>query len=323
MHCSSCGARLPPTSHFCPYCGTQIGGTETSDRVDAGTGPGPWETARNAGAQQEPPPQDASLGPDFDPGPGTYPGQGMDLEPDPEPAPRGNKKKTPRSSLKEPPRPKMPLWQLVPLLAATIGVVGLLAWGGMHLWQTRDAVKTVTNHLNALMRQNYTAAYSMTASDFRQNTTEAGYTATVRNTQALAFLAYYAIEDRTMADNWGIIKSVLIDRGGKHTQASFDMVRESGNWRIHRVRLGEQADDDPETVPVSKTDTTDTETSTDPNATPQTIMNKKQNTIDVNANRAPNSKDDTKTNTSTETSPPPKSNTARDGTAQKSKSEEK
>ena len=309
MHCSSCGARLPPTSHFCPYCGTQIGGTETADSPDAGTQTGPWDTAQSTGAQQEPP-KDASLGPD------------IDLEPDPEPAPRGNKKKTPRSSLKEPPRPKMPLWQLIPLLAATVGVVGLLGWSGMHLWQTRDAVKTVTNHLNALMRQNYSAAYSMTAADFQKTTPVASYTAAVRNTRAFAFLAYYAIEGRDMDDDWGIIRSVLIDRGGKHTQASFDMVMESGKWRIHRVRLGDQADDDPETIPASQTDKPDTETETVPDKTPQTVMDK-QNTIDVNAKRAPNSKDDTKTDTSTETNQAPGDNTARDGTAQKSKSEEK
>lgn len=216
----------------------------------------------------------------------------------------------------------MPLWQAVPAWTATICFVGLLSWGGMHLWQTRDAVKTVTNHLNALMRQNYTVAYSLTAADFKKTTPEASYAASVRNTRAFAFLAYYAIDGRDMADDWGIIRSVLIDRGGKHTQASFDMVMESGNWRIHRVRLGDQADNDPETIPVSKTDTTDTETQTTPDTTPQSIMDK-QNTIDVNANRAPNSKDDTKTNTSTESDPTPKGNRAKDGTAQKSQSEEK
>ncbi len=302
MHCSSCGASLPPTSQFCPYCGTQIGGAETSDQS------GPWDAAERSyrtGAQQEPPPQDASL----------------EMEPDP--APSGTKNKPPRSSLKEPPRPRMPLWQAGSLWAATLAVVGLLAWGGLHLWQSREAVKSVTNHLNALMRQNYAAAYSMTAADFQKNTPEASYTAAVRNTRAFAYLAYYAIEDRDMADGWGIIRVVLIDRAFQNTQAAFDMIKENSQWRIYRVRLGENANEDPETIPVS---TTDADPNSQTDTTPQTLMNKDTTTtIDVNANRAPNSNDVSKTDTPAEPDPAitPKSNTAKDGTAQKSRSEEK
>jgi hypothetical protein len=297
VHCSSCGARLPPTSTFCPYCGTQIGGTETPDQSEFEASPGPWDAAPG-GAQQEPPPQDASLGPE------------------PEPVTRDTKKKkAPRSSLQEPPRPRMPMWQALPLWAAMLAVVGMLAWGGLHLWQTRDAVKTVTNHLNALMGKNYAAAYSLTAADFQQNTPEATYTAAVRGTRAFAYLAYYAIEDRNMATDWGIIKLVLVDGGGQHTQAAFDMVKEAGQWRIHMIRLGEHADADPQTIPVSTTQSDpNSDLGTEPDTTPQTVLDKQN--IGVNVKPADDSEDEA---TSQTDDPAPNSGKAKDGTADKAK----
>lgn len=296
MHCSSCGANLPPTSDFCPYCGTQIGGTEAADEAPAAAKPGPWsdpepQPRTEARATQSGPwPDDASLDED------------ASLDDAPEPKKKWwqrKKKRKVRSSLKEPPRARMPLWQSLPLVIGTVVILALVTWSALHLWQTRDAVKTVTTHLNAIMAKKWAAAYTLTAAGFRKTTPEQQFTLFVRGTRSLAQLAYYAAEDREMRTDQGTVRFLLIDRSGKHTPAAFDLVKEGTTWRIASIRLGDDADSQSKPQPLLQktTTTTPNKTETPKTKTPvkKTEENEHTGTDDVTKTTAPETKKDSGT----------------------------
>ena len=254
MHCSSCGANLPPVADFCPYCGTQIGGPEAGPADTAEAGPQPWGSAAaedpppGAG---EPPPQDASLGPEREPR-GWFG--------------RSKKKKVqPRLSIQEPPKPEMPLWQKVPIYVGSFAIVAILALWGLHLYQSADAARAVGRHLETLQKQRWANAYSQTSTSFQQATSERDFTLLVRSEQALGLLAYYSVDGRTIDGDRATIQVTLTDRSGIDTPAAFDLVKENNAWRIAAIRLDEEADSTPAVIPVSSPTTTTSPTEqTDP-----------------------------------------------------------
>ena len=251
MHCSSCGASLPPNSDFCPFCGTQIGGTDAPyEAPPPQSEAGPWGTPSDDDAtmrEQTVPVEDASLG----------------EEERQTPWPKVKTPKAPRSSLREPPRPKMALWKKIVvwiLSLVVLGVIGLMALG---LWLTSFAVRAVTQHLDLVMTGKLSSAYERTAETFQQHTPERDYVLFVRSSPSLTRLAYYSVGARDMDDDRATVKMTLTDRGGDDTPAAFDLIKENSEWRIVTIRLGADADLEPMAV---STKTTETPANTDPNA---------------------------------------------------------
>lgn len=290
MHCSSCGANLPPHADFCPYCGTLVGGVETADPApEPPPKPGPWgekEGIHPRKAEQKTPwPEDASLGPDH------ALDDDADLQPDPEPKRRWwqrKKKRKPRSSLKEPPRRKMPGWQKAGVWIAALAILGAAVWGGTHLWQTRTAVKAVSTHLNAIMGRNLQAAYAMTASSYQKANTPQSFITFVRNSRALSQLAFYAVEDRDVKGDKGTLRFLLIDRAGTHTPAAYDIVKEGDDWRIYGIRLDDEAEKGPSPVPLIQTTTTPPEQKTQkPETTTETPDEKTTETSTTQTTETP------------------------------------
>lgn len=307
MHCSSCGARLPPNSYFCAYCGTQVGGTEGPDESAGQTQTGPWQGAQEAKPpprQPQPPAEDAVFRPDE--ARGWF----------------GRKKKKRRSSLKQPPRPGMPLWQTLPLVLGTLGALVFIGWGAFHLWQSRDAVRTVTGYLNEVMRRNWTGAYGFTAKVFQAKVPEKNFTAFALSNRSLAYLAYYSAGKRDIKGDRGTVNFLLIDRGGQHTQAAFDLLKESSQWRIYNIRLGESASKGPKPVPVSNTTTTQPDTTGKPETTEKPETRTEPDTQTQRAPIAPVAdKPDTKTDQTTE--PPDTEDNGSSARARKSGTEDK
>lgn len=251
MICSSCGASLPPHSDFCPYCGTQIGGT---DEVQAPEPPqseaGPWGAPRD----------DATRGDEPD----------ADLDAQSTPWPE-DKQPPPRSSLKEPPRAKMALWKTLTLWTVTIAVLSSIGWVAFGLWRTSYPVRAVTQHLDLVMRRNLKDAYLQTAEPFQQRTPEREYLLFLSNSPSLTQLAYYSVGARDMNGDDATVHLTLTDRRGDDSAAAFDLIRQDGTWRIIRIRLGADAEQDPAPVTVK---TSEPETNTDPNSRKSTVEDK-------------------------------------------------
>lgn len=250
MYCSSCRASLPPNSDFCPFCGTQIGGADAADEAPPPQSKaGPWGSAQHDDTyarEQTVPVEDASLG----------------KEEQQTPWPKV-KKPTPRSSLREPPRPKMALWKKIVMWILTLVVLGVIGLMALGLWLTSFAVRAVTQHLDLVKAGNLSSAYERTAESFQQHTPERDYVLFVRSSPSLARLAYYSVGARDMDDDRATVKLTLTDRGGDDTPAAFDLIKENGTWHVVTIRLGADADLEP--IAVS-TKAPEPATSSDPNA---------------------------------------------------------
>ncbi len=235
MYCSSCGANLPPNSDFCPFCGSQIGGgDEAYETPPPQSKAGPWGGATDADAEfdETPPVEDASLG------------EAEQQSPWPEP-----KKRKPRSSLREPPRPKMALWKKLVLWVLSLVVLTVIGLMALGLWLTSFAVRAVTQHLDLVMSGNLSGAYVQTAETFQQHTPERDFVLFVRSSPALVRLAYYSVGERDLDDDRATVKLTLTDRSGEDTDAAYDLIKEGEKWRIVTIRLGADAKLEP--VPVS------------------------------------------------------------------------
>lgn len=250
MICSSCGADLPPHSDFCPYCGTQIGGTDKAQAPDPPQSEaGPWGTPGDDAAMTDESgasPEDAALG--------------ADRQTAPWPA---DKETTPRSSLKEPPRARMALWKTLTLWTVTIAVLSTIGWGALGLWRTSYPVRAVTKHLDMVMKRNLRDAYLQTAERFQQQTPERDYLLFLNNSPSLTQFAYYTVGARDMDGDNATVELTLTDRRGDDSAAVFDLIRQDGTWRIIHIRLGADAEMEPAPVTVKASEP---QTSEDPSS---------------------------------------------------------
>lgn len=125
----------------------------------------------------------------------------------------------------------------VAIVAAIIGLY-------VFLFPSTSALKTpIVSQLQALQVEDIVTAYSYTSKAFQKSTSLSAFTNFVNNYSGLHNNADIKFEDRKFKNGIGMVKAILIARGGLKTQVTYQLVKENNRWKIESMVIIPQGDE--------------------------------------------------------------------------------
>ncbi len=137
----------------------------------------------------------------------------------------------------------------VPLIAGAVVLI-VVAAVASSLFLTGGPADAVTGHLSALTKGDDASAYAFTATAFRKETSLADFTKFV-NAYPVLRGSKASITSRSVNGDTGLVEVDLVPSSGATRSATFQLVKEGGDWRILGYELKPIAATTPAATPAA------------------------------------------------------------------------